>query len=291
MIKKILTISLVLFAILLSKTNQLSVEGEPVRNVNYIEYKNHFNRDTAIIAFWSELYILDNLQVFNLNGKELDSKLAEDMSVFALPEATEEIIIRAVGYDDLRLNLSDFGIKSFNNKEGFLFKLAGNPKGVKRKLFAYGDDEYAILKFKFNPFTKIRINGILIEKRKANEIRIIPQHVIIEAKLQGYEDINEFVEIKKGQVYTKDFFPDIVSSCLEIRVFAADAQIKISCGEFEETYTGSHIKKIGLPIGEYEIHVSSDGYYPNNSRFILEEGEKTYKEVRLEAIPTEEVLL
>ncbi len=130
--------------------------------------------------------------------------------------------------------------------------------------------------------------AVLINKEdysNRGHIELAPGRYKIEIMKEGYYPQSETITIQRGQTLNKTYNLTAKTGKLQFKVKPLTARVTLKQnGQTVQTWTGMKYLK-DLPVGEYELKCSADGYQPWTRRITVSENRTTAMEVVLKKGP------
>ena len=132
-------------------------------------------------------------------------------------------------------------------------------KGEKKVFELYPEDISATLTIKTHQNATVKFNGKGYKGGISNQ-KIAPQVLEITVSMPKAETIKRVVTLKSKANETIEIFPEVQIGTIQVITIPTDAIIELK-GDGGEHYTATGRKTFtDIPIGNYELTVSADGY-------------------------------
>ena len=220
-------------------------------------------------------------------------KLEEDfasLTVQSVPESGLDIWINNVAqnrqtpYTFARLAPGNYIIRARSSLYEAAEQRISLQRGEDKTITLASSANFATLTINTRPGAIIHINGILQESLQ--NIRLEPQVVTVKAELAKARSAETRLVLQRGENRVLDLYPELLAGAIQVAVVPEDAEIVLR-GDAGEYYRGTDAISISeVPIGNYSLTVSRAGYSSHTESFVLHEGEKVNRSVRLEIAKT-----
>lgn len=143
---------------------------------------------------------------------------------------------------------------------------------------------YATLNIKTYPNATVYLNDEKLDS--LHNIHLEPMLINLKVTMPKAEPLEKRIILKKNEIRTLDLFPDVKTGTIQIGIIPENAKIELF-GDGGEYYTANEISNFkDIPVGEYELKVSKEGYGIYKEVIILKEGKKIKKQIKLEVRTT-----
>ena len=145
----------------------------------------------------------------------------------------------------------------------------------------YPEDIAAILTVKTHDNATVKFKGESYKGGVSNK-KVAPQVLEIEVTMPKVEPLKRVITLKPKAEETIEMYPEVQTGVIQVMCIPADAKIELT-GDAGEHYASIGRKTFtDVPVGEYELIVSADGYKTHKEEFRLTADETIQKQVTLE---------
>ncbi len=150
------------------------------------------------------------------------------------------------------------------------------PKIEKRYIL---ESLYATLNIETYPNATVYLNETKLDS--LHNLHLEPMLINLKVTMPKAKPLEKRIILKKNEIRTLDLFPNVKTGTIQVGIIPEDAEIELS-GDSGEFYTANEISNFkDIPVGEYELKVSKDGFKTYNETIVLKEKKKITKQIEL----------
>ncbi|MBZ0263184.1 SUMF1/EgtB/PvdO family nonheme iron enzyme [bacterium] len=268
---------------------EVSIDGVKLNGITPIS--DFYNSGTYPIKITKDKYlpvektiVIDQTKQKNSFSYTLEANTGT-IIISSTPEVNMEVSLNgnSVGKTPLTLKEQDVGDYAVTaNHEFYIAEKLEFPlqRGETYRATLKAEENFAILTVNTTPGANVYLNNQRLSELE--NLRLHPQTARLRAEKPKCETVETTLILKRGARESVDLYLDEQTGTIAISVDPADAKIELK-GDAGERFssTGTHIFE-SIPVGSYDLEVSSKGYKAEKRALRLRAGQTLQERVVLE---------
>ena len=142
------------------------------------------------------------------------------------------------------------------------------------------EENVGYLTIQTNANATVTLNGSPISQLE--NIKLAPQVVKVKVSMPKAETLEQQVILKRNDHQTLKMYPNVQTGMVQVGVSPFEAKVELT-GDAGEHYTATGMKIFSdIPVGNYTLKVSADGYQTQETTFALTANAKVTQNIQLE---------